>query len=151
MSVSSGGLFGQEVSAAYAASRSAIIGFARSVAVDTRDAGDIQVNMIAPSAYTDMAKGGGKDPRYADLMSPAKVAPVVGWLCSPECTESGLILHAGSGRVRRIQIVGGRPVELVDDNMAACRADLDDMSGAEEAPYASAAGRVLRPEVPWKP
>jgi NAD(P)-dependent dehydrogenase (short-subunit alcohol dehydrogenase family) len=142
MTVSTAGLFGQAKSAAYGASRSAIIGFARSTAVETLDHGNIRVNMVSPSAYTN-ASSVFHDPSRAYLMSPEKVAPVVGWLSSEACGRTGLILHAGCGLVRRLKIVDGPALPIVDDDVWANWPQLD-LAELDEAAYASAAGAVLR-------
>jgi NAD(P)-dependent dehydrogenase (short-subunit alcohol dehydrogenase family) len=147
MTTSSAALYGQTQSAAYAASRAAVIGFARSLAVDTRDSENFRINMILPSAYTNASKAF-HDPRFADFMSPAKIAPVTGWLCSEDCRESGLILHAGSGRIRRAKMVEGRAIDLPEDeDVRRCWPALDDMTEAEEAANSSESGNVLRPEL----
>jgi NAD(P)-dependent dehydrogenase (short-subunit alcohol dehydrogenase family) len=142
MTTSSAALYGQTRSAAYA-----IIGFVRSLAVDTRDSENFRINMILPSAYTNASKAF-HDPKFADFMSPAKIAPVTGWLCSEDCRESGLILHAGSGRIRRAQMVEGRAIDLPEDeDVRRCWPALDDMSDAAEAANSSESGNVLRPEL----
>ena len=144
--VSTAGLFGQAQSAYYGASRSALIGFVRSVAIDIEADRDIRINMISPAGYTDMARAH-IDRMFEAFMSPAKVAPVVGWLASEHCRRSGLILHAGCGRVRRVQIVGAPRVEIVDEDMDACWPALDDMNGAQEFGSSFAAGRSMNPEI----
>ena len=149
MTTSSAALYGQKRSAGYAASRAAVIGFARSIAVETRDARDFQINLILPSAYTNASKAF-HDPRHADFMSPDRIAPVTGWLCSEECRESGLILHAGCGRVRRAKMVEGAAIDIPDNDLTRCWPALDDMTGAEEALNSSASGDVLRPELQSK-
>lgn len=144
MTVSTAGFFGRSASAAYGASRAAVVGFARSLAVDTRDDTNIRINMISPSAFTDAA---GRDPRYKELMDPMKVAPVVGWLSSEHCDRSGLIVHAGCGRARLMKILGSQMVESPDGDLAAHFDAFDEIPSFEEADHASAAGRVLRPEM----
>lgn len=146
MTVSTAGLFGQASSPYYGASRSALIGFVRSVARDIEADKDIRINMISPAGYTDMARAH-IDPKFEEFMSPSKVAPVVGWLASERCQRSGLILHAGCGRVRRIKIMGAPRLEIHDDDVDACWPGLDDMSGAEEALSSFDAGRAMNPEL----
>jgi NAD(P)-dependent dehydrogenase (short-subunit alcohol dehydrogenase family) len=148
MSVSVAALYGANSMPHYAASRSAIIGFARSVALDVKEAGDIRVNMISPSALTNMTlRGAMPDVRIdPDLQSPSKVAPVVGWMCSDACQQSGLILHSGQGRVRRIRIVGGPVLDFADD-VGASWALLEHMTGTTEDASAAEAAHVLRPEL----
>ena len=146
MTVSTAGLFGQARSPYYGASRSALIGFVRSVAHDIEPGKDIRINMISPAGYTDMARAH-IDAKFEEFMSPAKVAPVVGWLASERCDRSGLILHAGCGRVRRIKIVGAPRVEIQGDDVDACWPALDEMSGAQEATSSFDAGKAMNPEL----
>lgn len=145
--VSTAGLFGQPNAAYYAASRSALIGFVRSAGIDAEAAGkDLRLNMISPAGYTDMARAH-IAPQWESFMSPAKVAPVVGWLGSPLCRESGLILHAGCGRVRRIKVMGAPRVEIADEDVQACWPALEDMRDAQESASSFAAGRLMNPEI----
>jgi NAD(P)-dependent dehydrogenase (short-subunit alcohol dehydrogenase family) len=146
MTVSTAGLFGQARSPYYGASRSALIGFVRSVAKDIETDKDIRINMISPAGYTDMARAH-IDPKFEEFMSPSKVAPVVGWLASERCQRSGLILHAGCGRVRRIKIMGAPRLEINGEDVDACWPGLDDMSGAEEALSSFDAGKAMNPEL----
>jgi len=110
---SSAGLWGQVGSADYAASKAAMVGIARSIAIDAPQGADIRANVVAPAAYTPMSAGS-IDAKWADYASPDHVAPVVGWLCSAACTTSGGIYHAGAGHVRRVQILEG-PVHRLDE------------------------------------
>lgn len=103
---SSAGLWGQIGSVDYAASKAAMVGIARSLAIDVPQGANIRTNVIAPAAYTPMSAAS-IDSKWADYASPDHVAPVVGWLCSDRCTTSGGIYHAGGGHVRRAQILEG--------------------------------------------
>lgn len=144
--VSTAGLFGQAKSAYYGASRSALIGFVRSIARDVEPGKDLRVNMISPAGYTDMARAH-IDARFEEFMSPMKVAPVAGWLASERCRRSGLILHAGCGRVRRIQVVGAPRVAIEHEDVDACWPALDDMAGAQEYGSSFEAGASMNPEL----
>ena len=144
--VSTAGLFGQAQSAYYGASRSALIGFVRSVALDIEPNKDIHINMISPAGYTDMARAH-IDAKFEAFMSPAKVAPVVGWLASERCRRSGLILHAGCGRVRRVQIMGAPRVDIRNDDVDDCWPALDEIAGGQEFSSSFAAGKSMNPEI----
>lgn len=145
LTTSQAGLFGQTGSVAYASSKAAMIGMARSIARDVGNA-DIRINLVAPAAYTSMSASD-VDPKWSEYMSPAKVAPVVGWLCSDQCYASGMIFNAGAGRVRRVKILESAPVEIAGEDMGACWPALDDMSAAVEASSSFDSGRVLMPEL----
>ena len=140
---SSAGLWGQVQSPAYGMSKAAMVGLARSIALDTEEEADIRINLIAPAAYTPMSAAHFGE-QWADYASADKVAPVVGWLCSDRCRSSGGIYHAGAGHVRRVQILEG-PLHNLSEGT------LDEvMSGLETQPeWASsfASGAELMPEL----
>ncbi|ABQ66705.1 short-chain dehydrogenase/reductase SDR [Rhizorhabdus wittichii RW1] len=121
LTASSAGLWGQMRSPAYGASKAAMIGLARSIALDVPEGADIRINVIAPAAYTPMSAAH-FDEKWADYASADRVAPVVGWLASDRCGSSGGIYHAGAGHVRRVQILEGPIEELssgpIDEVMA---------------------------------
>ena len=116
LTASSAGLWGQTQSAAYGASKAAMIGLARSVALDVPYAADIRVNVVAPAAYTPMSAAHFGE-QWAEYASADKVAPVVGWLSSDRCRSSGGIYHAGAGHVRRVQILEGPIHDLADGTL----------------------------------
>lgn len=110
---SSAGLWGQVQSAQYAASKAAMAGLARAIALDVPDGKDIHINTIAPAAYTPMSADSFGE-QWAEYAAAEKVAPVVGWLASERCTTSGGIYHAGAGHIRRVQILEGPIHNLAD-------------------------------------
>ncbi|SCW59918.1 NAD(P)-dependent dehydrogenase, short-chain alcohol dehydrogenase family [Sphingobium faniae] len=140
---SSAGLWGQVGSADYAASKAAMVGIARSLALDVPEDANICANVVAPAAYTPMSAGS-IPAQWADYASPNHVAPVVGWLCSDRCTTSGGIYHAGGGHVRRVQILEG-PVHRLSEG------DLDTvMRGLDAQPEwtsSFASGAEILPEL----
>ena len=103
---SSAGLWGQRQSADYAASKAAMVGLARAIAIDVPHGADIRINVVCPAAYTPMSAGS-FGAQWADYAAPEHVAPVVGWLASIACRSSGGIYHTGAGNVRRVQILEG--------------------------------------------
>jgi len=102
--------------AAYASAKAAVIGFARSLSVET-EGRDILANVVSPAAYTPMtvpfmpADG-------AELMAPEKVAPIVGWFASERCTSRGCVVEAGAGRFRRVAFGAGDRIAEGDDGEA---------------------------------
>ena len=145
---SQAGLFGQSASVGYSTSKAAMIGMARALTRDASDAGDadIRINVIARAAFTPMSSKA-LDPKWAEFLSPFKVAPVVGWLASELCDRSGMILHAGCGRVRRVKLMGAPRVEIRNEDMEACWPQLDNMEGAEESASSFHAGKLMNPEL----
>lgn len=140
---SSAGLWGQMQSADYGASKAAMIGLARSIALDVPEDADIRINIIAPAAYTPMSAGS-IDPRWADYASPDHVAPVVGWLCSDRCRSSGGIYHAGAGNVRRVQIMEG-PVHSL--SQAGIDTVMESLVAQPEWSSSFASGAEIMPEM----
>lgn len=145
LSTSQAGLFGQKGGVPYCASKAALIGLARGIARDVGET-DVRINLVAPAAYTPMSQNT-VDARWIEFLSPFKVAPVVGWLSSEACRDSGMIFHAGAGRVRRAKILEGKPAEIRDEDMSACWPALDDMTDAVEARSSFDSGRMLMPEL----
>lgn len=140
---SSAGLWGQVGSADYAASKAAMVGIARSLAIDVPEGADICVNVVAPAAYTPMSAGS-IPAQWADYAAPDHVAPVVGWLSSDRCTTSGGVYHTGAGNIRRVQILEG-PVRRVSQG------DVDSvmraLAAAPEWTSSFASGAEILPEL----
>jgi len=84
--------------AAYSASKAAVIGLMRVIALEGAARG-VHANAVAPYALTDMTSAY-VDAATAVSMPPELVAPVVSWLVSKACTLNGECLVAGAGRVR---------------------------------------------------
>jgi NAD(P)-dependent dehydrogenase (short-subunit alcohol dehydrogenase family) len=98
MTTSAAGLHGVHGMAAYSASKAAVIGLMRVIALEGAGRG-VHANAVAPYALTDMTSAY-VDPATAACMPPELVAPVVSWLMSEACTLNGECLVAGAGRVR---------------------------------------------------
>lgn len=143
LTTSSAGMWGQVGSADYAASKAAMIGIARSIAIDVLDGADIRANVISPAAYTPMSMGS-IDPKWADYASPDHIAPIVGWLCSERCTTSGGIYHAGAGNVRRSQILEGPVHQLSEGDIDMVMASL---TAQPEWTSSFASGAEILPEM----
>ncbi|KEQ53220.1 SDR family NAD(P)-dependent oxidoreductase [Sphingobium chlorophenolicum] len=140
---SSAGLWGQVGSADYAASKAAMVGIARSLAIDVPAGADICVNVVAPAAYTPMSAGS-IPAEWADYASPDHVAPVVGWLCSDRCSTSGGIYHAGAGNVRRVQILEGPVRQLSEGDIDSVMRSL---TAQPEWTSSFASGAEIMPEL----
>ncbi len=140
---SSAGLYGQMDLSMYGASKTALIGLARGISIENRD-WDLGVNIISPYARTDMAKA--IDAKFSELLHPTKVAKVVGWLCHDSCKESGVILAAGSGRVRRVRTIES-PIAAVPENGDAAWERINVLEGGYEPSSAVASALFLTPEI----
>lgn len=98
ITTSAAGLHGVHGMAAYSASKAAVIGLMRVIALEGASKG-VHANAVAPYALTGMTEGY-VDETTAAAMPPELVAPVVSWLMSPNCSLNGECLVAGAGRVR---------------------------------------------------
>jgi NAD(P)-dependent dehydrogenase (short-subunit alcohol dehydrogenase family) len=126
LSASSAGLYGGDGMAAYAASKAALIGLVRGLAVEGRRR-NLMINAIAPYAATAMTTPHLSAP-LAERMDPSDVAPLVSWLVSEGCDISGQTLVSGGGRLRAAYAVEGPPVLLDGDVGAAVRLALGEGS-----------------------
>jgi len=142
---SAAGFYGAHGFAAYGATKSVVLGLARSLAHEVPGGADIRVNIVLPLAHTSMSAktiGGGPD----DL-TPEMVAPVVGWLASSACAESGMILHAGAGSVTRLRLLDSDRVRAEGAGEADWLRTLGETTDLTEALHARTAGLKLK--APW--
>ena len=102
LTTSSAGLYSNHGMAAYSASKAAVIGLMRTLALEGRKYG-VLANAISPYAYSQMTAPFMPDEMQADF-DPAFVAPLLGWLASEACDVSGEVLVSGGGLVRRASI-----------------------------------------------
>jgi NAD(P)-dependent dehydrogenase (short-subunit alcohol dehydrogenase family) len=123
LTTSNSGLLGVPGSSAYAASKAALWGLTRVLALEGVDHG-IATNAIAPMAFTAMAAQSrmapeswrrGEPDAWAERISPERVSPVVGWLAHEECMLNGEVLSVAAGRVARFFM--GLTPGIVDDDL----------------------------------
>lgn len=140
---SSVGIYGHGTTAAYGATRSAMVGLARSLALEVPEGCDLGINVILPLGYTAMAAQQMPAEQGAHLPV-EKVAEVLAWLCSEECRATGRIFHTGGGRVVRTAIVDSASLPIEELGMAAL-ADgrLDPIPGNEPHASTEASSRML--------
>jgi NAD(P)-dependent dehydrogenase (short-subunit alcohol dehydrogenase family) len=139
VSTSSAGLHGNHGMAAYASSKAALIGLARTIATEGIAHG-VRCNALAPYGATQMTE------TYLteDLrtrMHPRFVAPVAAWLASEACTANGEVFVAGAGRARRAAMVEADGVvgDLTPELLAAHDGALRSLAGEHEFRHANAA------------
>ncbi|PNP97980.1 SDR family NAD(P)-dependent oxidoreductase [Sphingobium sp. SA916] len=118
---------GQPTLTHYAASKGAVLGMVRSIALEGEPY-DIRVNGLIPVAATEMTRQVHSPEKAAEQeeMLPARlVSPVMAWLAHEDCKTTGELWQAGAGRVGREFIASTRgyfnrdlTIEKVRDNEA---------------------------------
>lgn len=92
---SGSGLLGLANQSVYGAAKSAMLGLMNCIKFDCKDTG-VLINTVAPSATTRMSQGLVKE-ELARNMAPHLVAPMVAWLASEQCTQTGEVINAFGG------------------------------------------------------
>jgi multifunctional beta-oxidation protein len=123
---------------AYAASKAALIGFTRALAIEGKSH-NVLTNAIAPFAATPMtARQGNLTEEFMRTMRPEFVAPMVTLLASEQTRLNGQVIMAGRGVFRRAANVESRGFGYADAASVTpemLEADIDrlvDMQGATE-------------------
>lgn len=132
MATSTSGLYGNFGQSNYGTAKAGLFGLTQTLAIEGRRY-DIRANAVAPIAATRMTQ----DVAPAEMLDklPAdQVAPIVGYLLTDECTDSGTVVVAGGGKVHRVQLFQSEPVTFPDtpsiDEVAAAWPRVTDMSSA---------------------
>jgi 3-hydroxy-3-methylglutaryl CoA synthase/NAD(P)-dependent dehydrogenase (short-subunit alcohol dehydrogenase family)/putative sterol carrier protein len=112
MTTSAAGLFGNFGQTNYGTAKMALVGFMNSLKLEGNKY-DIKVNTVAPLATTRLTEDV-LPPDFAAQLQPQFVAPLVLYLCSEQCADSGLILNAGMGFYSRAAVVSA-PGVLLDE------------------------------------
>jgi len=115
--ISTAGLHGGHGLAAYGASKAALVALMQCVALENADEG-IRANALAPYAATRMTRDALPGP-LRELLTPERVAPVLGWLASPACRLNGEIVISGGGAVRLASTRESRCRSLPDGTIGA--------------------------------
>jgi len=142
------GNFGQ---ANYAAAKLGVVGLMNVLALEGVRKG-VLINAIAPGAATRMTTelipG-----EIRDYLAPGLVSPVVAYLCSESCTDTGCIIWSVAGKVARVfyaETAGIQfdPSEALDpDDVEAAWPRIVDVDGAQPAapgPIGDAVQRLAR-------
>jgi NAD(P)-dependent dehydrogenase (short-subunit alcohol dehydrogenase family) len=112
MTSSGAGLFGNYGQANYASAKMGLVGLANVLKLEGAKY-NIKTNVIAPIAATRFTEGI-LPPQLFEKMKPDFIAPLVLYLCSEECTDSGMIINAMLGYYSRSAVVTGPGVFLSD-------------------------------------
>jgi NAD(P)-dependent dehydrogenase (short-subunit alcohol dehydrogenase family) len=100
---SAAGLYGNFGQANYSSAKMGIVGLTRTLAVEGA-AKNITVNVIAPAAASRLTEDI-LPPDLFERLRPEYVSPLVAYLASEACAESGLIFAVGGGYVARVAVV----------------------------------------------
>jgi putative sterol carrier protein len=144
MTTSAAGLFGNFGQTNYSAAKMGLVGLMNTLKLEGAKY-DIKVNTVAPLAATRLTEDV-LPPDLADKLKPEFVAPLVLYLCSEGCTDSGLILNAGMGFYSRAAVVSGPGLLLGDGEQIPELGDIhkhwskiENLQGAQEYPDANTA------------
>jgi 3-hydroxy-3-methylglutaryl CoA synthase/NAD(P)-dependent dehydrogenase (short-subunit alcohol dehydrogenase family) len=144
MTTSAAGLYGNFGQANYSAAKMALVGMMNTLKLEGAKY-DICVNTIAPLAASrlteDVMPG-----EMLDRMKPELVTPMVVYLASDQCRESGRIYNAGMGYFNQAAILTGKGTRLgrgenppTPEEVAENFEQIMDMTGAEPIDDANAA------------
>jgi NAD(P)-dependent dehydrogenase (short-subunit alcohol dehydrogenase family) len=110
MTTSNTGLYGNFGQANYGAAKLGLVGFMNTLKLEGARY-NILVNTIGPIAGTRMTATV-MPPDMVEKLKPEYVSPMVAYMCSEECTDSGIIFTAGAGYFSRAVMVEGPGIAL---------------------------------------
>jgi NAD(P)-dependent dehydrogenase (short-subunit alcohol dehydrogenase family) len=110
MTTSATGLYGNFGQVNYSAAKMALVGMMNTLKLEGARY-NILVNTIAPIAGTRMTATV-MPPDMVEKLKPDYVSPIVVYMCSEECTDSGVVFVAGAGYFSRAVMVEGPGITL---------------------------------------
>jgi len=124
MTSSAAGIYGNFGQANYSAAKLAVVGMAQTLAIEGKKY-NINCNSIAPVARSRMTETV-MPPALLEKLRPEAVAPLVGWLCSEECKESGSLFEVGAGRFFKLGWLRTKPYKSENEEGVATLEELRD-------------------------
>jgi len=124
---SASGLFGNFGQANYGAAKAGLVGLTRVLAHEGAIHG-VKANAIAPIALTRMTEGILGD--LSSQVSPETVSPMVVYLASEACEESGNVYSVAGGRIARIVTIETPGVVFDDLSPESIGAHIGDINGS---------------------
>lgn len=148
MTTSSAGLYGNFGQTNYSAAKMGVVGLANTLKFEGAKY-DIKVNTIAPVAGSRLTAQVMPD-NLIQALKPEYVAPLVAYLCSDQCEETGYIYSVGGGYFSRIAYLEGEGVFVgtekaaTPEDVQARMPEINDLSkGIESKGALEQSGRVL--------
>lgn len=105
MTTSGAGIFGNFGQANYAAAKCGVVGLTNVLKLEGAKY-NIKTNVLAPIAATRMTEDI-MPPPLLEKLKPEYVTPVVMYMCSEQCQDSGTIINAGAGYYSKSSILTG--------------------------------------------
>ncbi len=136
MTASSAGLYGNFGQTNYSAAKMGVAGIANTLKFEGAKY-NIRVNTIAPVAGSRLTEQVMPE-NLTEALKPEYVSPLVVYLCSEQCEETGFIYSVGGGYFSRIAYMEGEGVylgsneEITIEDVAAKMAQINDLSNATE-------------------